>query len=351
MDTPCIIDLCSPDMPVLSPPLKRVKKGTRSKRLSLNTAAQHVSSQTEQVKDEFHHFEPLPWSPVYLSPGALDRKPGDGIVYPLVLGSLKSRDATSQTKLFKPSLDTMNSPAALNSPQLKSTPDIMDEAVMTTTELDDTFYGVDERKYMLVNEHCNQHVSEPESDGEGIYSSESFSESFNVVDDCIVGYSWWGQSGTNHAGTQTEPVTIDATTNTYDELPVFGYPSARSKMDYLERKVFGFNNHITPELLEAHVRCNNQHNLGNCDLVNRWANPLWALERKACDQWQANKELPRALQTFDWIDAARQKAMVLSWTVSTLWIILYFPQFSSFPIFVTPSHVGLVNFNIFSRTT
>ena len=92
---------------------------------------------------------------------------------------------------------------------------------------------------------------------------------------------------------------------------MFGYPSARSKMDYLERKVFGFNNHITPELLEAHVRCNNQHNLGNCDLVNKWANPLWALERKACDQWQANKELPRALQTFDWIDAARQKAIGL----------------------------------------
>ena len=109
MDTPCSIDLCSPDMPVLSPPLKRVKKGTHSKRLSLNTAAQHVSSQTEQVKDESLFIYLL----VHMQ---LDRKPGDGIVYPLVLGRLKSRDATSQTKLLKPSLDTMNSPAALNSP-------------------------------------------------------------------------------------------------------------------------------------------------------------------------------------------------------------------------------------------
>ena len=95
-----------------------------------------------------------------------------------------------------------------------------------------------------------------ESDGEGICSSERF----NVVADCIVGFSWWGQSETKNAGTQTEPSTIDATTNTDDEFPVFGYPSARSKMDYLKRKVFWFNNQITPELLEAHVRCNNQHN-------------------------------------------------------------------------------------------
>ena len=40
-----------------------------------------------------------------------------------------------------------------------------------------------------------------------------------------------------YMGTQTEPLTVDATTNTDDEFSVFGYPSARSKLDYLERKV------------------------------------------------------------------------------------------------------------------
>ena len=103
-----------------------------------------------------------------------------------------------------------------------------------------------------------------------------------------------GKSATKNTGTQTEPSTVDATSNTDDKFPVFGYPSARFKMDYVERKVFGFNKCMTPELLEAHVRCNNQHNIGNCDLVHKWANPLWVLERNACDQRQANQELPRA---------------------------------------------------------
>ena len=128
------------------------------------------------------------------------------------------------------------------------------------------------------------------------------SERFNVVCDCIVGFSWWGESATKNTCTQTEPSTIDTTTNTGDEFPVFGYPSARSKMDYLKRKVFGFNNHITPELKSS----------------AEVGQPTLGLERDACDQWQANQELPRELQTFDWIDAARQKAIVvLSWIVST----------------------------------
>ena len=129
----------------------------------------------------------MPWSPVYLSPGVLDRKPGDGIVYSLVLGRLKTRDANSQTTLFTSALDTIISPAALNrsqlkstpevkdeaimntnensqrmlltsalvtiispaalySPQLTRTPEVTDEAIMTTNDLDDTFYGVDERE-------------------------------------------------------------------------------------------------------------------------------------------------------------------------------------------------------------
>ena len=46
-----------------------------------------------------------------------------------------------------------------------------------------------------------------------------------------------------------QKLTVDATINIDDEFPVFGYPSARSKMDYLNCKVFGFNNQIIPELL------------------------------------------------------------------------------------------------------
>ena len=82
---------------------------------------------------------------------------------------------------------------------------------------------------MLVHvmEHCNQDVCEPESDGKEI----STSERFDVVCYCTVGFSWWGKSATKNTGTQTEPstVAVEATTNTDDEFPVFGYPTAISK--------------------------------------------------------------------------------------------------------------------------
>ena len=150
--------------------------------------------------------------------------------------------------------------------------------------------------------------------------SENFIDYKNGL---IVGLSWWGCSNTAQQDTKapdaptnigdntksctvsirTEQQRIDKSTMTDDDFPVFGWPSFISKLYYLETKIFGFNTKVTSEMLEAHIGCTHEHDISNCYRVNKWMNPLWVLEREACDQKRRNEELPRAEQSFEWLDA------------------------------------------------
>ena len=136
---------------------------------------------------------------------------------------------------------------------------------------------------------------------------------FDFENGLIVGLSWWGCSNADKQETdvpdevaensssisvavQTDAQRIHMSTMTDDEFPVFGYPSFRSKLFYLETKIFGFNNKVTSEMLEPHLGCMHAHNISNCYQVNKWMNPLnlWVLERKACEERRMNQNLPRA---------------------------------------------------------
>ena len=90
---------------------------------------------------------------------------------------------------------------------------------------------------------------------------------FDFENGLIVGLSWWGCSNADKQETdlpdevaensssisvavQTDAQRIHMSTMTDGEFPVFGYPSFRSKLYYLETTTFGFNNKVTPEMSE-----------------------------------------------------------------------------------------------------